>query len=169
MRFSLFGVKVFVSFPAVAILCLTLFLSYTGTETLMLCLLSAVIHETGHLIFICKFCGKPESIVVNPGEVRINANVSSVSYKQDLLITFAGVMFNFLSSILLNSVNFVFTNSILHQFAVCNLFIGIFNLLPIKTFDGAQLLTNILIHRFSIRTTDGVIKILTLFFVITTS
>ena len=166
MRFSLFGVKVFVSFLAVALLCLTLFMSYTGTEVLMLCLLSAVIHETGHLIFICKFCGKPDSIAINPGEVRINANLSDISYKLDLLITSAGVLFNFLSSYLLSLINLFLTSSILYKFVICNLCIGIFNLLPIKTFDGAQFLANILMRRFSMRTTDTIINILTVILII---
>ncbi|MGN1132156.1 MAG: site-2 protease family protein [Ruminococcus sp.] len=50
------------------------------------------------------------------------------------------------------------------MFALANLFIGIFNVLPVSTLDGGQAINILLSRYFSQRVTDIVINIITIVF-----
>ncbi len=166
MKFNAFGVKLIIKYPAIAVICLAMFTSYKDDLLIPLCLLSSVIHEAGHLLFICRFVGKPDSIIINPGEIKINSNLSGVSYTQDIIITLAGVAFNFFTSVLSYLLYLMFSAELFFDFALCNVCIGTFNLLPVKTFDGGQLLYNFLLRKLSAGTSDKIINIITMLIVI---
>ncbi|MBQ8001646.1 MAG: hypothetical protein IJ298_10740 [Ruminococcus sp.] len=118
------------------------------------------------MLFICKFIGKPHSITIKPGEVCINCNTSDVSFKQEQIITCAGVAFNFTTSLISYMFYSFVPISICLDFAICNLCIGIFNLLPVRTFDGGQLIYNALLRKYSLKATEIVTNILTVLIVI---
>lgn len=162
MRFNLFSIKVYLSYPAVALIGISLFSGYSGNSLLIFCLISTIIHELGHLIFICKYMGKPDSIVINPGEVRINSDLSEVTFLQDIYITSAGVIFNLLTTVISLIVFYIFNVKIFFDFALCNLCLGVINLLPVRSFDGGQLLSSLLLCKLSERTTDVIINTLTI-------
>lgn len=166
MKFNLFCIKITVSYPAIAFVCLAMFSSYNGNTMIPLCILSSLIHEIGHLVFICIFAGMPDSISIHPGEVKININLTGVNFFQDTIITIAGIAFNLITSILCFVIYKRFNSEALLDFCICNLCIGVFNFLPVKTFDGGQLLSILLSRKFSTRTTDFFINILTALVVI---
>lgn len=162
MSFNLFSVRVYLSFPAVALITLSVFTSCKGNTLLILCLFSAAIHELGHLFFICRYTGKPDSIIINPGEIRINSDLSGISYMQEFYITSAGIMFNFLTACISVILYLIFRLSCTFNFTLCNFCLGFINFLPVRTFDGGQLLSHILLQRTSERTTEIIINILTI-------
>ncbi len=166
MKLNIFKVKLIITYPAIAVTSLVLFTSYNGDLLIPLCLLSCAIHEAGHMLFICKFIGKPDSIIINPGEVKINSNLSEASYTQDVIITLAGVAFNLFTSLLSYLLYLLLSANILFDFTLCNLCIGVFNSLPVRTFDGGQLLYNLLLRKFSTRTSDIIINIITMLIVV---
>lgn len=166
MRFKLFGIRFFVSFPAIALICVSLFMSDNGSFLLLMCMFASALHEAGHLIFICRFKGKPQSICIYPSEIAINSNLSDVTNRQDLIITIAGVGVNLFVSAVCIFIYSLFSADFIFNMAICNLFVGLFNLLPIKTFDGGQLIELLFSRFFSTRTTERIINIITVVTVI---
>ncbi len=165
MRFKLSDIAISISYPSIALICLCIF-TMNNMYLLLFSLVASIIHEAGHIVYICKYKGKPESINIKLGEIAINCNNKSVTYFQEILIVAAGVIANLTSCFLFMLLYSLFNSEICFDFAVCNLVIGVFNLLPVKTFDGGQLLELILIQRFSLATTEKLINVLTVITVI---
>lgn len=161
MRFSFLGIRFFVSFPAIALICISLFATESGSFLLLMCLLASFLHEAGHLFFIWKFKGKPESIHINPSEIAINCNLADITYKQDFIITVSGVAINLCVCVLCFITYLLHSSNLFLNFAMCNLFVGLFNLLPVKTFDGGQMLELLFSRVFTTRTTERLINIIT--------
>ncbi len=133
---------------------------------ILLCLMCSALHEAGHLVLIWKYNGKPECIDIKPGEVKINCNQINYTPRQDLLVTGSGVLFNFIGSTVSFLVYAVTHFNLFFNLAVCNLCIGTFNLLPVKSFDGGQLLSNLLARKLSVKTTDCILNIITVLTII---
>nr|MCR5653201.1 hypothetical protein [Ruminococcus sp.] len=118
------------------------------------CFLSVIIHETAHLaaMVICKspFCGVKISVF----EIKIIEKSRHIlDYKRDLIITSAGPLANILFFILF------FSASV--NFAVINLLIGAFNLLPAAGLDGGQMIYLLLSKHFSGRISAIILDIIT--------
>ncbi len=138
MNLNFFGTKINISFLFVALIATMLLINeklivYMG-------LISCIIHEMSHLIMYRFFCKKPTQIHFELTGIRLINNNAIISYKKEIIILFSGAASNFL----LSSLCFL-TNKFL-IFGFINLFIGLFNLLPIGKLDGGRILTLILNH-----------------------
>ena len=141
MTIKLFGVKVEISFFFTALIALLLFLDKTG----LMCvgLLSAVIHETGHLIAMLIVGAKPEKMRFCAYGVLINKNVNMKSRLAQMLVFSGGCIFN---------VAFAVVSALLWKngaegfiyFCAANIITALFSALPIKGLDGYDMLTLIL-------------------------
>ncbi len=160
-----FKIPVRLSYPAVALFTLSVIIS--GKDSMIcLCLFCSVFHELGHLFLICRFCGKPRGISVNLGDIAIESDTTCLSKSGELLIDIAGPISNFLLS-LLTILLYFFTNApILLNLCLCSLFIGLFNLLPLKSLDGGNILYNILTNKFTLKTADTILNIISVIFII---
>ncbi len=166
MRFKLFGVRIYISFWTVAILTLTVISTVDGQITILLCLLSAFIHELGHLLFICKIKGTPRQINVLPSEIQIISNSVDISFIDDICITVAGVLANFIFALCSYLVFVVFNAKVFLSFAISNIIIFIFNILPVENLDGGQLLRLFLSTKLSFDRVDNILKISSVIFMI---
>ena len=131
MKIKLKNFYLSVTFPSIALLAFIVISNfYTGY---VLSFISILIHETGHLIvmFICR-C-KPDGFEISSFDIKIiKTQQYSLSLLADIFITLAGSVLNFIA--------FILFLSVYETFAYVNLFMGAFNLLPISTLDGGQLL-----------------------------
>lgn len=164
MKLKLFGIDFIVSYPAVAFLALTVICDKNGA--ILFCFVSSVLHELGH-IFTMKLKGAyVESVSFNVGDVAIKADSSMVSYSGEIIISLAGVAVN----IFLAVISFVFWKftgaEFLFSLFVANLAIGFFNLLPARFLDGGDVLCLILSVYISQKSTDIILNILTVIFMI---
>lgn len=98
---------------------------------------------------------KPYKVTVTLFDVAIERR-TDVTYLQDVLITISGPLYNFIFALLFT---FVYK-----PLAVSNLLIGLFNLLPVATFDGGQLIKLMLTRRLCDKTTDIILNILSFIF-----
>lgn len=162
MSFRLFGIRVFLSFWTLIPITFSLITAEKGQKIVLLCIISAIIHEVGHLIFICRFRGKPDKISVNLFEVKIVSESSLSTKTQDIFIVSAGVISNFLFAILSYFSGCIFHSIFFWDFALCNLLVGVLNALPFISFDGGQLLIILLSHCFNERIAYIVINLFTL-------
>lgn len=127
----MFGVKVTVSYPFLAVLTVFLFMDQTGLGGRMLC--AALIHELGHLITMFFLRQPPRTIDFLPFGIRIRKQQSTnVSYWGETAIFLAGPVLNFLFAGLITW-RFGFT-----QLAQIHFLLGLFNLLPIGILDGGM-------------------------------
>lgn len=150
MKFKVFSTTIEASFLSVALMSLVLVLDKTGN--IAMCFLCAVLHECGHIIAMRCFGIVPKSIKLRLFDIVINAD-SDKAFVSDLVITLCGPFVNILLAVV-----FFFINK---QLAFVNLYIALFNLLPVETFDGGRALSLILSRKFSPKTVRTVLKALT--------
>ena len=119
--------------------------------------MSSFFHEIGHLLAILVLKQKVDRIEFSLFDIKIKSNYY-VSFSKELIITLSGVAFNFIL--------FLFFIRTIRIFALANLFIGIFNLLPVSTLDGGQAI-NIILNKFiSEEKSVIILNILTVIFAI---
>lgn len=155
MKFCISGVRFELSFVAVAAMSLVIILDTTGK--VVACFLAAVIHECGHILAMCCCHIKPQCIRLRVFDVAIVAS-DNRPFVPDLFITLSGPVLNLVSAFF-----FYFFNDMLF---VSSVVIGLFNLLPIETFDGGHALLLLLYRRFSEKACMCILKILTLMLLI---
>lgn len=140
MRLKINEFLISVSFPAVALAAFIVVSNrYTGY---LLCLISVIIHETGHLSLMIFLGLSPKGLKISLFNIVIILSKRyDVSLFKDVLITISGPLFNLIA--------FMILYSFYREFALVNLFIGLFNLLPASNLDGGQLLFMLLSGRIT--------------------
>lgn len=147
---------------------ITLMLLLERTNYALLCLIACIIHELGHILVMC-WCGiPPKQIIFYGAGIKIIPNYEKiVSLKQDFFVLIAGSLTNIILFALLYG--FFHSKFYFAIFAIINLIIGIFNLIPFKYFDGGRIIDlflsvyakdNIIIIRKIIRVISIVLLIL---------
>ncbi len=122
-------------------LTVTLMLIFCHKETVLLCLMSSLLHEAGHLILMYISGQKVISVTFGAFGVRIDRlSKTASSYKNEAIIAFGGIGVNLLIA---------FTSAVYYNFTHCsfavslmavNIFIAIFNSIPIDTLDMGRVL-----------------------------
>lgn len=161
LRFRLFGVTIQIEFLFVALVTIFLLVDQSGiaTTALLVCL----IHELGHILMFFLVGFKPHKICFDVTGICLVKPTASLNYAKEVLVQLAGSTTNFiLFAIFSHTVNAITPVSI---FAVTNLVVGIFNLLPLKSFDGGKLLEITLLKCMSIRMVDRICNIIDLAFI----
>ena len=121
------------------VLCVGIVCFYISGEPiwqLAILLGAVIIHEGAHLIAL-KLCKKKYSIAQQPFGMRIST--SHLSYRQEAIVLFAGVAANLLAAIILAVLLGFFSSDAILLAFFANVALGVFNLLPISTLDGGNL------------------------------
>lgn len=155
MKFKLGSTLFEASFIAVALMSLVLVIDVTGN--IAMCFLCAILHECGHIIAMRCFGIVPKSITLRLFDIVIKAD-SDKAFLPDLLITLSGPLTNIFLAVLF----YFFCKPLCYV----NLYIALFNLLPLDTFDGGRALSLILSRKFSIKSVRIILKILTFAFLV---
>lgn len=167
MRFKLFGTEVYISFLFAAVVALMLTIDRTGL--VIPTLFAVFIHETGHLFAMWVTECAPKRIRLIPASVQI---VRSFSIKPhgEIAIALCGPLANLVLFLTLFLNYLSFGNETVLNFALLNLIIGIFNLLPVCGLDGGTILTELLCRKTepykairAVRIITGIFAFLTLF------
>lgn len=164
MKFKLFGITFYVSYTAVAFLSIALLSDKNGS--LFLCVLASLIHEAGHILVMLMQKVKIYGINLNLGDVAIIADSDNLSVKSDILVFFAGVLFNIISIAVFGLIYVIWHIEICFHLFMSNLCVAVFNLLPIKYLDGGQLLILLLRSKSDYRRLDLIINIITFVFLV---
>lgn len=165
MTFRLFGIQIKVSYSSVLLFTIAV-ISSVREDLIILFLISSLLHEVGHLVFIITFCGKPQRLSISLTEFNISCDMSKLSFFQELLISTSGFVTNFFLSLVSFLFYLCFKSHLFYDFSAVNILIGIFNILPIKSLDGEAVLSNILSRRLSSETVDTIITFLSVIFLI---
>jgi len=159
MSFKLLGTKIYVSFLFVALISFMLCIDKTG-----LCLptfFAVLFHENGHLfaMWVCE-C-QPKEVKLVPASIEITRGFSKKKYGE-IIIALLGPCAN-IALFLSLYINYRLTKSELSlRWAVLNLIVALFNLLPVYGLDGGTVFVNLFTKNLKSRTkAEGVLKIIT--------
>lgn len=142
-------------------LTVTLMLIFCHSQTVLLCLISSMLHEAGHLILMYISSQKVTSVTFGAFGVRIDRQyTSSLSYKNEAIIAFGGIGVNLLIA-LTSAVYSYFTEcSFSLRLTAVNIFIAIFNSIPIDTLDMGRVLRYTLLCVYDESQCDRIMKII---------
>ena len=113
--------------------------------------MAVIIHECGHLfaMLICK--SPPDKIKISLFEIKItNSSRQLNTTRQNIFIIFFGPLVNFI---------YLCNSEFLLPIAMANLCTGLFNILPVMSLDGGQLMYVILCRKFSEKSAERIINI----------
>lgn len=124
--------KLSVTWGAVGLLSLALFAG--AGEVLPVVVLSALCHELGHLTALALVKAPIEQIRLTAFGAEIRADTRYLPYGQEIVCTLAGPAVNLVLAVVLARVAGDYL------LAGANLFLGVFNLLPLPSLDGGRAL-----------------------------
>lgn len=161
MKIKFLGTEIYISFLFCAVFCFMLVTDRTGLATPTV--FAVFIHETGHLFAMWATDSQPKAIRLVPTSVQI---VREFSAKKggEIAVTLCGPMANFMISGTLFLNYFIFKNEQSFNFAVLNLVIAVFNLLPVSGLDGGILLTALISHFTDINKAERIVRMVTAVF-----
>lgn len=161
MKFKFLGTEIYISFLFCAVICFMLVIDRTGL--VIPTLFAVFIHESGHLLAMWAADCQPKAVRLIPSSVQI---IRGFSPKKcgETAITVCGPAANIVvfGALCINYLVFKSEQSLI--FAILNLVIAIFNLLPIAGLDGGTLLTEIIAHFSDIYRAQRIVRIVTVSF-----
>lgn len=148
MTFTLKGIKIKIGFTFFAVI--TTLLCFNINTAVQVSVVSAVLHEGGHLLWLLISGDKPQKIAFGLfGLSIVRRNDIRLDYKNEIISAFFGPLVNIIIVLICLSV-YVFSKS---EFLIIvisvNLFLGFFNLLPVFGLDGGRILEFSLLSKFS--------------------
>ncbi len=159
MKLKIFSTDVTISYMLICLFAVSII---TGVaQGFIFCFLSVIIHEIGHLIPMCKFGYYPEKIRISLFEISICDNCRQKrSNKQNFLIILFGPIANLICFILFFLL-YLLGNNIFMVFAFTNLSACLFNLLPVMSLDGGQLMYLLLCKHLNDRASERIVDVTT--------
>ena len=141
-------------------LTVTLMLIFCDESTVVICLLSSVLHEAGHLVFMKAFHQRVTEVTFGAFGVRINRiSASAISYKKEAVITLGDIAVNFLISFASGIYYFITESNFALLLTGVNIFIALFNMIPIDTLDIGRVLRYTLLCLYDENKCDKIVFI----------
>lgn len=164
MKFKLLGTQIYISFLFVAIIALMLATDRTGL--LLPSLFAVTIHEVAHLFAMWLVDLAPKRIRLIPASVQI-VRKFGVSFKNEIFIALMGPVANLLLFAVLYFNFLSFGNVMVQYYALINLVVGVFNLIPVVGLDGGTVLLELLSRKMDYSRATAILKIITLIVCVT--
>lgn len=158
MKFKLFGTEIYISFLFCAVI--ALMLAFDRTGLVIPTLFAAFIHETGHLFTMWVVGCEPKAVKLIPASVKI---IKGFPKKKngDMIIAVSGPLVNLLLFATLYLNYFLFGNKVILNFALLNLVMAVFNMLPVFGLDGGTVLILLLNKKYDIDKSVFTVKLIT--------
>ena len=140
MNIKIFGTKITISFYFFAFFMLLVLVDKSGY--FLPISVAVIIHEAGHLLTMRLLGTAPKEIVLVPASVRIVRDIcAKPSY--EAAVSVSGPLANISFFAAFYVIYLFVPKNVFIDFAVINLLIGAFNLLPVNGLDGGVLLKKI--------------------------
>lgn len=169
MQFKIKNTRFEISFTFLALLLYVL--TVNKSKTIVLVLFFAILHEMVHLVFIYLFSAAPEKVSLSIFGANIKRNITSINnYNSEIIINASAPVFNILTGAVFCLFSYTSMNFklIFEDISYINFILGCFNLIPFHTFDGGNVLKNLLYKYLSEEITEHVMTwislIVTVFF-----
>lgn len=161
MTLTLKKIRVSFDYFSVAAVCAMIILS--SDSKFSAAIVCTVIHEAGHIaVMLVSGCEKVE-IAVNLFNVAIKDRERNVrSYMQDVFIICAGPLANILTAAIAFAVYTLSKCSFIYNIMIISIMLAAFNLLPLESTDGGQLLFLMLNQKFSSEISQRIITVISI-------
>lgn len=161
IEFSIGATKIKISFLFLAFCTLCSLCDKSGVFTMAL--VASLLHEMAHILMLYFVGEYADNITLKPQGISLVRSGKMLSYKSEILVLLAGCILNFT----LFAVFYFFCESLsLKLFAVVNLSLGLFNILPLGTLDGGRILKILLKNVLPSQKADLICKIVSITVVI---
>lgn len=161
MRIKFLGTEIYISFLFCAVLCLMLIFDRTGL--IIPTLFAVFIHESGHLLAMWAADCQPRAIRLIPTSVQI-VREFSCKKRAEIAISICGPAANLILFFVLLINYLVFASQQSLVFAVINVVMAAFNLLPVLGLDGGTLLIECLSRFTDIYKAESIVRLITAIF-----
>lgn len=158
MRFKLLGTEIYVSFLFAAVI--TAMLAFDRTGLVLPSLFAVFMHELGHLFAMWVLECAPKQIKLIPASVQI-VNKMSVRIRNDIIIAVCGPLVNLILFGTLYFNYLAFHNETTLYYALLNLIIALFNLMPVTGLDGGTILFSLISRKWEVGRAMLVMRIVT--------
>lgn len=163
MTLTLKNKKIKISFDyiTVAFICIMIICGNdTKYLTAMLC---TVIHECGHIVVMLRHGRGQIDVSVNLFNIAISDKDRNCrSYREDIMIICAGPLANILTAAVFGIIYVFFPDSRIFDTVMISIALAVFNLLPMESTDGGQLLYIFLCRRIPQQTARRIMTVITL-------
>lgn len=141
------------------------FLLFTDKKAVALLGIAAtVLHEAGHLVMMLLLKVSVQTIRFHAFGVDIvEKGRGKRSYLADMLVALSGPLANMLFCIGSTIIYLFWKNALLWEFIFVNSAIALFHVLPVESLDGGQALYALLCHKFSQRTSETIVMVVSFF------
>lgn len=158
MTFTVKGINIKIGFTFFAVL--TTLLCFNINPAVQISVISAVLHESGHLFWLLISGDKPQKIEFGLfGLSVVRSNDMKLNYKNEMISAFFGPLVN----IVIAFVCFIFyiflKSDLLVTVISVNIFLAIFNLMPVFGLDGGRILEFYLLNKMSPDKCEKIIRI----------
>ncbi len=165
MSFSVWGIRIVLSYPLAA--AMTAAVLADSSQSVIICFISAFLHECGHLAVMGHYGIKPKEIRMSLFDVAIVAPKKQVcTIRQGVIIDLAGVTINILCAIILTGIYCVCPQRWILTAAGSHLTLFLFNSLPIMSLDGGHALTLLLSVRLGWEKAEHIITVISVIILI---
>lgn len=148
------------------IVLLAAMLIYDPYNFVFLTLLCCILHEAAHIWMLRRLQGHILQLKIGcMGFVLRTDAEYAFSSQKERKVLWAGSACNLLLFFMSWLVERVYSSFYLSYFAICNLLIGLFNLLPVGILDGGRILYLWLLERRNERDSERILRVLTFFLV----
>ena len=131
-------------------------------------ILSALLHELGHILVMSSSGNMVKEIDFGLVNIDIlDDNDKNISFdKNELLILLSGSVVNFAVGMLLMGIYYLSSKNAVKVFAIQNFIVGILNLLPISQLDGGRILFILLSRHLKLCLTEKILKTISFIFLL---
>ena len=150
--------KVYISIFALALICILSF-SYDAVY-LYIAILSAFLHELGHLIFMKHYGVEISKISIYPFGVNICTNPKALGYSQEAIISLSGTVTSLILFLVSSLLLRIHTSPLLFAFSVSNFIFFTVNILPVKGLDGGNALLSLLLCKYDFTKAYGIYSVI---------
>lgn len=158
-------IKISTDYITVAFICISIILCRDSRYAAAV--LCTVCHESGHIAVMMMYGCDRVDVKINLLNIAISDKLRGVRpYKQDIAVICAGPLVNFAMFAAVGVLNSFLRCELLYNISVISGVLCVFNLLPIESTDGGQLLEIVLNSMFSPRTVRTVMSVMTIIFII---
>jgi len=137
----------------------TLLLTFSVDSTVIIALVSSVLHECGHLIMLLHFGCEVKSVTLSFYGMKIlRKNEMQLRFSREIAVCLAGVTVNFAVCLLCLLLHLFISGELLLKISAVNLILGLFNILPVYSLDGSRAMECILKSRLEFSKSEKIMK-----------
>lgn len=161
MTVNIKSTEVRLSFSFVFVL--TLMMALCQESIVLMCVCASVMHELGHLLFMKLFAERIISIDFGAFGVRIERrSIANLSYKKECIIALGGIIVNLVLAFPAIMYYYFMKSQTALMFSLINLFIALFNCIPLNILDMGRALRCLLMLKYDEARTDKKLRVLSL-------